>query len=59
MVLKTNFYELLKTLSIENEIFEKFIILLSYNVNKPIEVLLMIWYEMTLADKKSTKMNFL
>jgi hypothetical protein len=29
------------------------------NVNKPIEVLLRIWYEMTLTDQKSTKMNFL
>ena len=29
------------------------------NVNKPIEVLLKIWYEMTLADKTSTKMIFL
>ena len=28
------------------------------NVNKPIEVLLIIWYEMTLTDKKSTKMSF-
>ena len=24
----------------------------NYNVNKPIEVLLIIWYEMTLTDKK-------
>ena len=32
---------------------------LKVNVNKPIEVFLIIWYEMTLADKKSTKMNFL
>ena len=30
-----------------------------FNVNKPIEVLLIIWYEMTLTDKKSTKMNIL
>ena len=29
------------------------------NVDKPIEVLLIVWYEMTLSDKKSTKMNFL
>ena len=29
------------------------------NVNKPIEVLLIIWYEMILTDKKSTKINSL
>ena len=33
--------------------------LLSFiNVDKPIEVLLIKWYEMILTDKKSTKMNF-
>ena len=49
------FYPFTK-MSTSNKLFVKILV---YNVNTPIEVLLIICYQMTLIDKESTKMKFI